>query len=50
MVGIELLLVAQCLKVGLDGQGHNGRRVVGQVLLKRLSLYGGRHGDCDWML
>jgi hypothetical protein len=46
VVGVELLLVAQSLKVGLDSQRHNGRRAVGQVLLERFGLYRGRHGGC----
>jgi hypothetical protein len=42
-VSIELLFVGQRLKVRLDGQRHNGRWAVGQVLLECLGVYASRH-------
>jgi hypothetical protein len=43
-VGVELLLVAQRIKVRLDGQRHDSGRAIGQVLLERLRVYGSGHG------
>jgi hypothetical protein len=48
-VGVELLLVAQCLEVRLDGQRHDRGRAVCQVLLERFRVYAGRHGGCSAM-
>lgn len=43
MVSIELLLVAQGLEVGFDGERNNRRRVVCKILGKRLRIYTSRH-------
>lgn len=48
MVGVELLLVAQGIEVGFDGQRHNRRRAVSQVLFERFRLYGCGHGGYGW--
>jgi hypothetical protein len=42
-VGIELLLVAQRLEVGLDSKRDDTGRAVGQVLLECFRVYAGSH-------
>ena len=44
VVRVELLLVAQRLKVWLDGEGNNGRRAVGQILFYSFGVHVERVG------
>ena len=39
VVRIQLLLLVQGLKVGFDGEGHDGWGVVGEVLLKGFGIH-----------
>lgn len=45
MMSVELLLVGQSFKVGLDGEIDHGWRVVGEILLQRFRINGGGHVD-----
>lgn len=45
-MSIELLLVGECFEVRLDGERHNRRRVVSEVLLQRFRVDAARHDGC----
>lgn len=40
-MGVELLLVVQSFKVGLDSQRHNSGRAVSQIVLENFGIHGG---------
>lgn len=48
MVGIELLLVGESLKVGFNGEGNDGWWAVGQVLLESFRVDARSHLGYRW--